>query len=154
MITSRDLDTIGPPPPRDPVRTRPPVLEASLGSGAVSVAAVLSLRGPCPRPVLDDLPGRVTALLAAGIQELVIDLSRVTDPDTRVLRAVGRIRRVIEERGGSVSLLGDGAGRAAARPTHHPHRSPALSVAAPPAEEARPGSGAGPGPTVAGTGDR
>ena len=157
MITSRDLDMIGPPPPRYPVRVRPAGLDA-FGSGAMSVAAVLTLRGPCPRPVLDDLAGRVSALLAAGIGELVIDLSAVTDVDTRLLGAVDRISRVIEERGGSVSVRGDGRGHGEARPARrHPYRSvPDPPVPVPPAEDARPGSrvGAGPGPTVTGSGAR
>lgn len=157
MITSRDLDMIGPPPPQDPVRSRTPGPDASLGSGTLSLAAVLTLRGPCPGPVLDDLAGRVTALLAAGMGELVIDLSAVTDADAGLLRAVDSIRRVIEERGGSVSLLGDGAGRGGFRPARgHPHPSrPDLSVVASPAGGAHPGSGvgAGRGPMVTGPGD-
>jgi hypothetical protein len=123
--------------------------DTSLGSGAVSVTAVLTLCGPCPRPVLDDLAVRVTALLVAGVGELVIDLSAVTLADTQLLRAVARIRRVIEERGASVSLLGDDRGRGGARAARRP---PDLSVAASPTGEAHPGPrvGVGPGPTAPG----
>ena len=156
MITSRDLDTIGPPPLRHRIRSRPP--DASLGSGAGSVAAVLTLRGRCPRPVLDDLAGRVSALLAAGMGELVIDLSAVTEADPGLLRAVDRLRRVVEDRGGSVSLLGEDPGRGGAHPARpHPRRSvPDLSVSVPPATEARPGSGIGVGldPIATGPGAR
>jgi len=121
MITSRDLDTIGPPPPRGPLRARPAGPDASLGSGSMSLAAVLTLRGPCPRPVLDDLADRVTALLAAGMVELVIDLSAVTHAHPQLRRAVDRIRRLIEERGGSVSLLADDAAlRSGRRPLERP----------------------------------
>jgi ABC-type transporter Mla MlaB component len=114
MITRRDLDAIGPPPPQYRARARPPVPEVSLGSEAVSAAAVLTVSGPCPRPVLVDLAARVAALLATGVLELVLDLSAVTDADTRLLRALDAIHRRVDDAGGSLALTGEPPPRVAA----------------------------------------
>lgn len=94
------------PPSGDPVRARPLSPNSSPGSGAVVVAAVLTLRGPCPSPVLDDLAARVGALLAAGVRELMLDLSAVTGAEPELLRAVGGLGQVVAEAGGSLALTG------------------------------------------------
>jgi hypothetical protein len=54
--------------------------------------------------VLEDLTARVIALLEAGARELVLDLSTVTDAGPRLPRAVRRLRQVISEHGGALTL--------------------------------------------------
>lgn len=107
MITQRDLDTIGPRPPRYPLRPRPAGGAATLASPPVSVAAVLTVRGPCPGSVLDDLHERVAALLGAGVGEIVLDLSEVTAPRPRLLRAIDGLHHRIAEAGGELTLAGE-----------------------------------------------
>ncbi len=78
MITGLDLDTIG-PPPRYPFGSRPRRVDASLESGdgpvaesgAVSIAAAITVRGPCSPPLFDDLGARISALLGEGVREVL-----------------------------------------------------------------------------------
>jgi hypothetical protein len=105
MITQRDLAMIGPRPRQGP--RRPPLTGAdSSGAGPtpVSVAVVLTVRGPGPTLVLADLRERVDALLGAGVREFVLDPAEVTGSRSRLVRAVGHLHRVIDEAGGRLTL--------------------------------------------------
>ncbi|MDQ1532214.1 MAG: hypothetical protein QOE37_2375, partial [Microbacteriaceae bacterium] len=107
MITSRDLDLIGPAPAR-PGRPTPPQQahpgDRPLRAAEVSTAAMVTVRGRCTRRVLEELTARVTALLEAGVRELVLDLSTVTDAGPRLPRAVRRLHQTISEHGGALTL--------------------------------------------------
>jgi hypothetical protein len=75
------------------------------GSPSVSITAVITLRGPCQRPLLDELRARATTLLAAGVAELVVDLSAATAADPRLLRALSDLQRRAERHHASLILI-------------------------------------------------
>ena len=130
MITQRDLDVIGPPPSRGrrvragrgPIEKPPGLNEPSDAAPAVgsptapatpstaaapvSISATVTISGPCTRPVLDALRDHISALLVAGAQELVVDLSEVTGPNLRLLRTLSRIQRRVEHHHAGLTLTG------------------------------------------------
>lgn len=112
MITQRDLATIGPHPGRGRSQE-----VAGAGSVGISIATTLTIRGSCRRPVLDELRCRASALLAAGARDLVVDLSEVTEADTRLLRALSHLQRGVESHCGRLTLIGAPGALAAALET-------------------------------------
>jgi hypothetical protein len=107
VITGRDLDLIGPAPARPGRPTRPQQAhpgDRPVRAAEVSAAATITVRGPCTRRVLEELTARIIALLEVGVRELVLDLSPVTDAGPRLPRAVRRLRQVISEHGGALTL--------------------------------------------------
>jgi hypothetical protein len=127
MITQRDLDTIGPRPTRYALRPQPAGAATTLASPPVSVAAVLTVRGPCPGSVLDDLHERVAALLGAGVGEFFLDLSEVTAAHPRLLRAIDDLHHGIDEAGGELTLAG-APGAGASPDVHTDSRPDACSI--------------------------
>jgi hypothetical protein len=132
MITGRDLNVIGPPTQQSrrpridrPPSETPPGSDAlpdgapasgsasatapappSPGAAPVSISATLTLSGWCTAPVLDALRGQAEALLAAGVGALVVDLSAVTAPDPRLLRALSDLGPDIERHRATLTLIG------------------------------------------------
>ena len=102
MITQRDLNTIG---PADPPRAPSHEMDGD-GAAGISIAATLAVNGSCRRPVLDELRGRASALLAAGARDVVVDLSGVTEADTHLLRALSHLQRRVESHRGTLTLIG------------------------------------------------
>jgi hypothetical protein len=151
MIIQRDLDTIGPRPPLYLRRPHLAGADPTLAAPPVSVAAVVTVRGPCPGSLLHDLHERLGALLGAGMRKLIVDLSEVADADLRLLRPIGDRRRGIDEAGGRLTLTDEGSAgtspvlHADSRPdafsTHASLRHPP-SPSAPAADATTTGSGA------------
>lgn len=79
---------------------------AATGSAGLVLTCHLAASGDVDLPTVETLDEQVTALLAAGMRHLVLDVSAVGHCDPRLLDLLARTQRQLSVRRGMVSLTG------------------------------------------------